>query len=327
MKTNEKSFCLAKPHTRRKTVKGSLATVFTAIFRWIFLIAVSYILLYPLLYMVSVAVKDSTNFSDPTVVWIPKIYSFSSFKIAYEALDYGKTLLNTLKLEIVSAFIEIFACSLGAYGLARFDFKGKRLLTVILLITILVPTQMIIIPLMLNFRYFDVLGILGFLGRITETELRPNLLNTPLTFYLPSLFAVGLKAGFFTFIYMQFFKGLPKELEEAAWIDGAGPLKTFFRVIIPSSGVVILTVTIFSVIWHWNDYYLSVMYLSKNYPIAVMLNNIFHTLDVMGYSPHTASTTGIAMAGCLMNILPMLIMYLILQRKFIQSIDRVGIVG
>lgn len=298
-----------------------------AIMRWLFLIAISYILLYPLLYMISAAVKDSTNFSDPTVVWIPKIYSFSSFRIAWKALDYGKTFINTLKLEIVSAFLEIFACSLGAYGLARFNFRLKKPITAVLLITILVPTQMIIIPLMLNFRYLDFFGILAFIGKLTGTELRPNLLNTPLTFYLPSLFAVGLKAGFFTFIYMQFFKGLPKELEEAAWIDGAGPFTTFFRVIIPSSGVVILTVSIFSVIWHWNDYYLSVMYLSKNYPIAVMLNNIFHTLDVMGYSPHTASTTGIAMAGCLMTIAPMLIMYIILQRKFIQSIDRVGIVG
>ena len=141
------------------------------------------------------------------------------------------------------------------------------------------------------------------------------------------MFGVGLRGGLFIYLFCQFFKGHPKELEESAKLDGCGHFRTFVQIMAPLAKPAFVTVLLFSMVWHWNDYYLSVMYLSKNYPIAVMLNNIFHTLDVMGYSPHTASTTGIAMAGCLMTIAPMLIMYIILQRKFIQSIDRVGIVG
>ena len=222
-------------------------------------------------------------------------------------------------------------CSITAYGLARFDFKEKKLLMGMLIATILIPTQMIMVPLMVNMRYLDVFGILGAISKLVGTELRPNLLNTPWAFYLPSIFAVGLKAGLFTYMYVQFFKGLPKELEEAASIDGAGPVKTFLTIVVPSSGTIFLTVTIFSIIWHWNDTYLSSLFLSGDYPLSVQLSRIFTILgtgvDGVQYGKYTRSTIGIVMAACLLVILPMLIMYCILQKRFIKSIDRVGIVG
>lgn len=120
--------------------------------------------------------------------------------------------------------IEIVTCSIAAYGMARFEFRGKKLLMFSMILTILVPEQLTAIPTLLNFRQLDFLGILRLIGMALGTELRPNILDTPLTFYLPSLFAVGLRGGLLIFIYMQFFKGLHKELEEAAWIDGAGPI-------------------------------------------------------------------------------------------------------
>ena len=128
------------------------------------------------------------------------------------------------------------------------------------------------------------------------------------------------------FIYQQFFIGLPKELEEASWIDGCNPLMTFFRVLIPSSGVVFLTVSIFAIIWHWNEYYQSVIYFTSDFPLAVTLSNIKDlALNQMGY--RDAFAAPYVSAACLMFIAPVLIMYLFLQKKFIQSIDRVGIVG
>lgn len=299
--------------------------------RWVFLLSISYILLYPMIYMISSAFRASEDFVDPTVVWVPKNFSVKNFVIAFKALDYLKTFWITFKIEIISAFIEIVMCSITAYGLARFDFKEKKLLMGMLIVTILIPTQMIMLPLMVDMHYLDVFGILGFIGEKIGAELRPNLLNTPWAFYVPSLFAVGLKAGLFTYMYVQFFKGLPKELEEAASIDGAGPVKTFLTIVVPSSGTIFLTVTIFSIIWHWNDVYLSGLFLSDNYPLSVQLSRIFTILasgvDGSKYGQYTRSTIGIVMAACLLVILPMLIMYCILQKQFIKSIDRVGIVG
>jgi multiple sugar transport system permease protein len=172
--------------------------------------------------------------------------------------------------------------------------------------------------------------LLGLIDSLTGIDIRPNVLNSVWTFYLPALFGVGIRSGIIIYIYIQFFKGLPKELEEAAWIDGAGPFKTYLRIALPSSGVVITTVTVFSLIWHWNDYSLSSMYLYfDSWPLAVKLNNIT-TPEAMGTLRLDSSDPmriAIMMAGCLMFILPILIVYLILQKKFVKSIDRVGITG
>ena len=158
--------------------------------------------------------------------------------------------------------------------------------------------------------------------------LRPNILNTNLTFYLPSLFGVGLRSGILIYIYIKFFSGLPKELEEAAWIDGAGPFKTFIRIAIPSSTVVILVVIVFSMIWHYNDYYLSVMFFNNDYPLAVQLANIKQTLTTSQWNSLSSATkNSIMMAACLIFIIPMLVFYLCVQHKFVQSIDRIGITG
>ena len=314
----------------RQTKEGVIKFV-VGIIRWVFLLSISYILLYPMLYMLSSAFRAPGDFIDPTVVWVSKNFSVKNFVIAFKALDYLKTFWSTFKIEIVSAFIEIVMCSITAYGLARFDFKEKKFLMGMLIATILIPTQMIMVPLMVNMRNLDVFGILGAISKLVGTELRPNLLNTPWAFYLPSIFAVGLKAGLFTYMYVQFFKGLPKELEEAASIDGAGPVKTFLTIVVPSSGTIFLTVTIFSIIWHWNDTYLSSLFLSDDYPLSVQLSRIFTILgtgiDGVQYGKYNRSTIGIVMAACLLVILPMLIMYCILQKRFIKSIDRVGIVG
>ena len=119
------------------------------------------------------------------------------------------------------------------------------------------------------------------------------------------------------------------ELEEAAWIDGAGPIKTFLKIAVPSSGVAITTVLVFSLIWHWNDFLLCSMYLNKEYPLAMQLNLLPTNLTTMGYylNPETPETLAFQMAGCVLFVTPMLIIYMILQRKFIESIDRVGITG
>ena len=226
-------------------------------------------------------------------------------------------------IQILSGVAEILTCAVAAYGFARFRFRGQKLMFALVLLTILVPPQMTAIPMSLNYSHFDILGILGLIGKIVGRDIRPNLLDSGFVFWLPSLFGTGLRSGLFIFIYRQFFKTLPHELEEAAYIDGASALKTFFGVILPSSGVAMLTVAIFSVVWHWNDYYLSVLFLNDKFPLSVKLKLLGNSAVGMGVS----IDRGTVMSACLLFIMPVIIMYVILQRKFIQSIDRVGIVG
>lgn len=298
------------------------------ILRYLFLIAFSYVLLCPLIYILANVFKDPKEFYDPSIIWIPKHFSLNGLKHAVTGLKLKETLPNTLIYEMIAAVIEIFSCAVAAYGLARYNFKGKKAVIVLMMLTILVPVNMIIIPSYVNFQYMDFLGILGGIGKLVGTELRPQLIDTPFVFWLPSVCAVGLKGGFFIYIYMQFFKGLPKELEEAAWIDGAGSWRTFMTIIMPSSGVAMLTVSLFSFVWHWNDYYLASMYLLENVTLCVQLSRLPINLSGMGSIEDAASGLGVGiMAGCLIFILPMLILYLILQKRFISSIANTGIVG
>lgn len=192
---------------------------------------------------------------------------------------------------------------------------------------IVVPVQLIMLPNYMNYRYFDFFGLLGIVGKALGKDFSLNLINTSATFILPSIFAVGYRSGIFILIYIQFFKGLPRELEEAAWVDGATPIVTFIRIIIPSSGVAMLTVGILSVIWHWNEYYLSSTYFNGKYSLAVALSRIKDYLQQAYQRIDVNSGLQISMAACVLYILPVLVFYLVFQRKFIKSIDRVGIVG
>ncbi len=301
--------------------------VLYSLFRLIILLAISYVIVYPLLYMISSSLKTASAFQDPSVLWIPKIFTDENFKVAFEAMDFKNAMLSTLGFEMVSALLETATCAVTAYGLARFNFPGKKLLMVMLVLLIMVPPQMIIIPMTINFSQLDFLGILKLTGGLFGKELRPNILDTAACFYLPSLFSVGLRSGILIFIYHQFFHGLPKELEEAAWIDGSAPPRTFLQIALPSSSVAIITVLVLSVVWHWNDYYLAVMYTSEKFPLAVSLASLPQRLSLIGIWPGDIRNTLGVMAGCVMFVVPILIVYLFLQRKFIKSIDRVGITG
>jgi len=314
-----------------KRLEKSAYSWLFSLFRIIILLSVGFIIIYPLFYMIVVSLQSKYAFLNSTRVWIPTDFAIvKNYKVALDCLEYATSVLSTLKNEIVAAIIQVATCAVAAYGFARFDFRGKRIMTAILFMTILVPDMVLLIPKTVNFSQLDFLGVLGLLNKLTGLDLRPNVLNSTGPFWLPAVFGVGLRSGILIYIYIQFFRGLPRELEEAAWVDGAGPIRTFLSIAIPSSGVVILTVTVFSLIWHWNDVLLSSMYLTKEYPLSIMLQNIDTALSQkyhVAVSAQHPDAMAYLMASCLLYIAPMLIFYMIVQRWFIESIDRVGITG
>jgi multiple sugar transport system permease protein len=266
---------------------------------------------------------------DPTVTWVPKSLNFDNFTVAFKYLDYWKTLGYTALNCIIPALISFFTCAVAGYGLARFKFKGRGILNAIMIICIMIPDPLIMIPSYNNFRHLDFLGIFGLIYRLTGTDLRISIINTPLVFIIPAILAVGIKNGLFIYIYSQFFKGLPKELEEAAWIDGAGPYKTFMNIVLPSSGASNITVLVFAIVWYWNDYYQAQIYLSDKQPMSVVLSNFNTNLTLLGdiRNQYAFANGTLLLTCCLIAILPVLIFFLFMQRKFVQSIATCGIVG
>lgn len=311
--------------------KRTIEKIIMSLGQYIFLITFGYILLYPFIFILSTSFKSASDFYDPTVEWISKSIIMDNIKAAMQAMEYWKSLLNTLIVGIIPALLQFCTCAVYAYGMARFKFRGRNILSALMFLNILVPVTMLIIPTYVNFQHMDFLGILGLINKITGVDLRPSITDSPLSFYLPALFGVGFKSGLYIYIYTQFFKGLPKELEEAAWIDGAGPWKTFLRIIIPSSGSAAVTVLIFSVIYSYSDYYLPQIYLAENLPLSVMLNRFRYSLgSIMEYYIDDGGgliPKYVIIASCFIFLIPLIIFYSFVQKKFIASISTTGIVG
>ena len=287
--------------------KASAAIIYLA--RLLILTIVGYIVLYPFFYMLVTAIKDIDAMLDVEHIWIPVTYSLKSFKEIFELLNFGTALKQTFLVQILSAAIETFVCAFVAYGFARFKFKGKPVCTFFLILSLLVPIQMYSLSMSVNYRNL-------------------HLFNTPFVYWLPSLLGVGIRSGMMIFIYQQFFVNLPKELEDAAYIDGAGPVRTYFSIALPSSSVVLVTVSVLSFVWHWNEYYLaSLTFLSDSAPLAMVLSFLKVYLKQVGIYEGWPEYASLVSAACLMYVIIPLILYMIFQRKFVRSIDRVGITG
>ena len=287
--------------------KASAAIIYLA--RLLILTIVGYIVLYPFFYMLVTAIKDIDAMLDVEHIWIPVTYSLKSFKEIFELLNFGTALKQTFLVQILSAAIETFVCAFVAYGFARFKFKGKPICMFFLILSLLVPIQMYSLSMSVNYRNL-------------------HLFNTPFVYWLPSLLGVGIRSGMMIFIYQQFFLNLPKELEDAAYIDGAGPVRTYFSIALPSSSVVLVTVSVLSFVWHWNEYYLaSLTFLSDSAPLAMVLSFLKVYLKQVGIYEGWPEYASLVSAACLMYIIIPLILYMIFQRKFVRSIDRVGITG
>ncbi len=319
-------------------------SVLYSVFRYALLLSIGFIIIYPLLYMIVTSVMSPNAFLNSTRVWIPTDFLIKdNYHKAFIALDYLNSLKNTILYEVLSALIQVATCAVIGYGFARFNFKGKKIFSGILFLTILVPDMLLIMPRIVNYSNLDFLGIFGGIEKLVEWiaslfgsdisatfDLTPDVFNTGWTMWLPSLFGVGLRSGVLIYIYIQFFSGLPRELEEAAWVDGAGPFKTFLRIAVPSSSVVFITVLVFSVVWHWNDSLLSGIYFSNNRPLASSIAGAGEYLGAawgLYGGRNTPQQAAIMMAICLLFITPVLVFYMFIQRGFVESIDRVGITG
>ena len=309
--------------------KKHLFSIGISAFRYLMLTVIGYIVIYPLLYMLSGSIKSLKALLDVRFIWVPRYITFDMFETAFDYLDFIPSLGRTLSLQILSAFIEVLICAAIAYGFSRFEFRGKRIATAFLMLSLMVPLPIYSLSLSVNFRQLDFLGILGLIDSFTGLDLRLNVFDTDWVYWLPSLFGVGLRAGMLIYIYIQFFKGLPKELEDAAYVDGAGPMRTFLQIALPSSGVVIVTVIVLSVVWHWNESFLaSLCFTNQTRPLSVMISQIEVPLHQDGLWLGTQPIANtIVFASCLLFIAIPLVLYLILQRKFVKSIDRVGITG
>ncbi|HZG88153.1 carbohydrate ABC transporter permease [Paenibacillus sp.] len=284
------------------------------------LLSLSFVFIYPMLYIVSQSFMQVEDITDATVQWIPKTLSFEHYRFAFHKMEYWHSFGNSATAALLAAAAQIFSCSIVGYGFARYRFPGHSLLLALVLFAFLVPPQTIVIPLFI------------FFGEL-------NWLNTSLPIVVPGLFGQGLRGALFVLIFMQFFRGLPHQLEEAARIDGAGAYRTFFQIMLPLAGPALLVVFLFSTVWHWNDvfepnlYYMVQQHFNLPQQLAILdTEGVFRVQQAkmlsggrtLGSVPTNFNRN---MAGALITILPLILLYGFAQRYFIESVERTGIAG
>ena len=291
---------------RRNLNLNGLGKLVWIILRFIIIIGISYMILYPFLVKFVVALSSTEDIVDNTVMYIPRQGSTYFIERAMLNMNYWTAFINTALLSLIVAVCQLFVASVVGYGFARFKFKGRDLLFVMVLLTLMIPAQTIQLPLFVRFSHF--------LG----TNL--SLINTYWPLVILSALGLGLKNGLYIYLMRQFFRGLPKELENSAYIDGAGFFRTFFSIMLPNAANMMITVFLFGFTWQWTDTTYNSMLLPKLEILANKAANVASSIK------DEAQVMAINDTACLLIILPLLIVFLFAQRYFIQSIERSGLV-
>ena len=303
---------------RSRLLTGTYKTVWSIV-RAVLLIGLSFIILYPLIYMVSIAFRPLDELFDPSVVWIPKHLTLKNIKFAMEKMNMLKpvgtenSLFNSVVVNLLSALLQVASTAFVGYGFARFEFKLRGFLFGVVIFTMVVPVNSIIIPLFLNYRNL-------------------HLLDSYFAFYIPAILGQGIRSGLFIFIYRQAFRALPMDLEEAASIDGCGHMGIFFKVMLPNAVNSMITVFLFSFIWHSTDYYTTTIMMPTKQTLTTSLSILSSQLAsvISGSSQSTVSSLVLQsrmQAGSLLTIIPLLIVFIFCQKYFRSGIERSGLVG
>ena len=259
--------------------------------------------LIPALWMASSSLKVSTEVFAHPIVWIPESPQWVNYARLFEILPFAQFTVNTFIITILAVIGTLFSSILVGYSFARLQWPGRDICFAILLATLMLPEVIVLVPRFLIFRWF-------------------GWIDTFLPLIVPYWFGTTPFTPLYIFLMRQFFKGIPVELEEAAFIDGAGKLRTLIQIILPLSKPVIATVAVFATLQHYTDFMNPLIYLST-------VDNWTLALGVAGLNAEESFRAGwelVFVAGTLMTI-PMVLLFLFAQRYFVQGISTAGFGG
>lgn len=308
-------------------LKKQATEVGVSICRFVLLFGMCFLILQPILNKISVSFMTESDLYNPIVVSIPQNFTLENYKLAAELMSYSKALVNSSIISITIALLQVAICTLVGYGFARFEFPLKEFWFGCVMLIILIPPQTISSSLFLHFRFFDFLGLFKLIKGETI-----NLRGSVIPYYLMSAGCMGLKNGLYIFLIRQFFRNIPNDMEEAAYVDGCGTLKTFFRIMLPEAKPILTSCFLFAFVWQWTDGFYSKMFLGNTKLVSTGLARLIDSLGAyIQRLTGVLTTISIAYSNCilatgtLMIIAPLIILYLFAQRAFVESISSSGI--
>ena len=308
-------------------LKKKIIEIAVSICRFILLFGMCFLILQPILNKISVSFMTEQDLYNPIVTNIPEHFTTANYKMASDVMSYPKALVNSIIISFTIALLQITVCTLVGYGFARFKFPLKNMWFACVILVILIPPQTIVSSLYLHFRFFDIFGIIKLITGETI-----NLRGSKLPYYLMSATAMGLKNGLYIYMIRQFFRNIPGDMEEAAYVDGCGMLRTFARIMLPQSKPILSSCFLFAFVWQWTDGFYSKMFLGTTPLVSTSLARIVDSLGAYIQRISGIKTTiSVAYSNCilstgtLMIILPLIVIYLFAQRAFVESISATGI--
>lgn len=292
-------------------------------------------MLYPIFKLFPNVTSDLTELGNPDVIWIPVKRSLLSFEAAWTfIMKQGvMTMVYSLGYAVVIVALQAFISAMVGYALARIDFPGANIIFVLVLFAFLVPPQALLLSQYIHFKNFDILGIITMINGDTI-----DLINRPITLFILAFFGFGVNQSLFVFVFRQFFKNTPKELEEAALIDGCGFHKTYFHIMLPNAKPAIATVAVLGFVWNYGDTYYTGYFHPDGPYLSSILTTTFQSanehfiLTAMQewYNLPMASSfifDAVKQAGALIYMAPLLLFYFVAQKWLVENIENAGIVG
>lgn len=266
----------------------------------VIVLIVGIVMIYPLIWMVMSSFKESSTIFHTATSLIPENWTFENYVNGWRGISgvsFGRFFWNSFVISGLSTVGAVLSSVVVAYSFSRGKFKGKKLLFALMLSTLMLPAQVLMIP---QFLWFNTLGWVG----------------TYLPIIVPTFFAVQ---GFFVYMITNFIDGIPKELDEAAKIDGCSFYGIFGRVILPLSVPSLITTGIFSFIWRWDDFLAAVLYIrgTDNFPASLALR--------MFSDPGAATDWGAVFAMSIVSLLPVVTIFILLQKYLVEGISTTGL--
>lgn len=307
-------------------VKSKVKKYGISIARGLLLFGLCFMIIQPMIIRFSTSLMVESDLYDSTIVLLPRNVTLDNYRIVADLTGLPKSLLNTLWTSLLVSVFQVIACTLVGYGFARYSFPLKNFWFACVVLLIIVPPQTIQTSLYVRFASFDILGIFKALTGSTL-----NLRTSIIPYLLMSITCMGLKDGLYIYMLRQYFKGIPKSLEEAAYVDGCSTMHTFMKIMLPDALPTIASCFLFSFVWQWTDLFYSRNFLSSYSIYSVQLSSIVSRMsryfnqgsDVAQVVPN-ARQQQLIFVGVLICSVPLIILYCFTQRTFVESIAMSG---
>lgn len=289
-----------------------------AFVRAIFIAGFSFVVLYPLLSMVSRSFMTAQDLYDASVLWLPKHFTLENYTTVIRDMKFGTAFMNSLWSSLLATVFQLFSCTTAGYAFARYKLPFGKFLFGAVITTLIIPPQLTMLSTYIYFYNFDIANIVHML-----TGKGINLLGSQWPIMLLSATGMGIRSGLFIYMFRQFFRSMPRETEEAAMVDGAGHFRIFFRIMLPGAATVLVTVALFSFVWQWNDVFYLNMFDRNFHNLTMRTQLIQSSITILDpVVKQTRQSTAI-----LLTIGPLVLLFLVMQRFFVESVERSGIVG